>query len=103
MLQQISSLEEYQRTYKNSIEHPENFWADVAENFLWKKKWDKVFCGGFEKADYKWYEGGKINITENCLDRHLESSGNKTAILWEPNNPTEQNRKISYNELHVQV
>ena len=103
MLQQISSLEEYKTTYKNSIEQSENFWSDVADNFLWKKKWDKVFSGGFEKADYKWFEGGKLNITENCIDRHLEKFGNKTAILWEPNNPTEQNRKISYNELHEAV
>ncbi|GDX51366.1 acetyl-coenzyme A synthetase [Bacteroidota bacterium] len=103
MLQRISSLKEYQTTYKNSIEQSENFWSEVADNFLWKKKWEKVFSGGFEKADYKWFEGGKLNITENCIDRHLEKFGNKTAILWEPNNPTEQNRKISYNELHEAV
>lgn len=103
MLQRISSLKEYQTTYKNSIEQSENFWSEVADNFLWKKKWEKVFSGGFEKADYKWFEDGKLNITENCIDRHLEKFGNKTAILWEPNNPTEQNRKISYNELHEAV
>ncbi len=103
MLQRILSLEEYRTAYKNSLEHSEHFWADVADNFLWKKKWDKVFSGGFEKADYKWYEGGKLNITENCIDRHLKLRGNKTAIIWEPNNPTEKNRIISYNELHAEV
>ncbi len=103
MLKQISSIEEYTNSYKMSISQPENFWAVIAENFLWKKKWTQIFSGGFEKADYKWFEGGKLNITENCLDRHLELLGNKTAILWEPNNPSEQNRKISYNELHEEV
>ncbi len=99
----ISSVEEYHHQYKGSIESPENFWAEIAENFFWKKKWSNVFSGGFEKADFKWFEGGKLNISENCLDRHLESLGNKTAIIWEPNNPSEQNRKISYKELHEQV
>ncbi|MEI7801179.1 MAG: acetate--CoA ligase [Bacteroidota bacterium] len=103
MLERISSLEEYYRIYKYSIEKPENFWTEVAENFSWKKKWDKVFSGGFEKVDYKWFEGGKLNITENCIDRHLNSIGNKTAILWEPNNPNEQGRKISYKELLEEV
>ena len=102
-MKQISSLEEYHSTCKYSVEHPENFWADVAENFSWRKKWDKVFSGGFEKVDYKWFEGGKLNITENCIDRHLQSLGNKTAIIWEPNNPSETNRIISYKELHTEV
>ncbi len=103
MLKKISSLLEYEEQYQQSISSPEKFWAEVAESFLWKKKWSNVFSGGFEKVDYKWFEGAQLNITENCIDRHLDSFGNKTAIIWEPNNPSEPNRIISYNELHKEV
>lgn len=103
MLQKISSYEEYSNAFNESINNPNDFWGEVAHSFSWKKKWDKVFSGGFEKADYKWFEGGRLNITENCLDRHLESIGDKTAIIWEPNNPSEKNRQLTYSELHEEV
>lgn len=103
MLQKISSHEEYTNAFNESINNPNDFWGEVAHSFSWKKKWDKVFSGGFEKADYKWFEGGRLNITENCLDRHLESIGDKTAIIWEPNNPFEKNRQLTYSELHEEV
>ena len=103
MLQKISSHEEYTNAFNESINNPNDFWGKVAHSFSWKKKWDKVFSGGFEKADYKWFEGGRLNITENCLDRYLESIGDKTAIIWEPNNPSEKNRQLTYRELHEEV
>lgn len=103
MSYRISSFEEYQIEYKKSVETPEQFWAEKAENFLWRKKWDKVLEWNFTEPDVKWFIGGKLNITENCLDRHLAERGNQTAIIWEPNNPKEEGRKLTYNELHEEV
>lgn len=99
----ITSFEEYQTEYTQSVENPKQFWADKAEHFQWRKKWDKVLEWNFEKPDVKWFIGGKLNITENCLDRHLADRGNQTAIIWEPNNPNEEVRKLTYNELHEEV
>jgi acetyl-CoA synthetase len=99
----INSFEEYQSEYTKSIENPEQFWADKAEHFLWRKKWDKVLEWNFTQPDVKWFIGGKLNITENCLDRHLAERGNRTAIIWEPNNPNEEVRKLTYKELHEEV
>jgi acetyl-CoA synthetase len=99
----IQTFEEYQREYKRSIESPEEFWADVATDFVWRKKWDKVLTWDFLKAEVKWFEGGKLNITENCIDRHLATRANQTAIIWEPNNPNDKAKHITYKELHEQV
>ena len=99
----ITSFQEYQSEYKKSVEHPETFWAEQAENFVWKKKWDKVLEWNFNEPNVKWFIGGKLNITENCLDRHLKIRGDQTAIIWEPNNPNEQGRKLTYKELHAEV
>jgi len=80
----IKSSEEYFRVYKQSVEHPEAFWAEIArENFSWKKPWDCVLEWGFLKPEVTWFKGAKLNITENCIDRHLETRGEKTAILFE--------------------
>ena len=87
---QIRSLEEYQKAYKESVEDPDKFWSGIAENFYWRKKWDKVLDWNFTEPRIKWFQGGKLNITENCLDRHLEKLGDTPAIIWEPNNPEEQ-------------
>jgi acetyl-CoA synthetase len=103
MLNKINSIEEYYSEYKKSIENPEKFWAEKAETFLWKKKWDKVLDWNFSEPNVNWFTGGKLNITENCLDRHLKTLGNQTAIIWEPNNPDEAVRKLSYKELHEKV
>ena len=103
MIPRITSYDEYKRAYELSISDPENFWADVAEGFHWKEKWKRIHSGGFENVDYKWFEGAKLNISENCLDVHLKSSGEKTAIIWEPNNPDEKNRTLTYHELHHEV
>lgn len=99
----IRSFEDYTETYKQSIDKPETFWAAVASEFLWRKKWTKVLEWDFNKPEVKWFIGGKLNITENCLDRHLESKGEKTAIIWEPNSPNDKSRSITYRELHQQV
>lgn len=100
---QIKSFEQYQETYKKSIENPELFWASVAENFVWKKKWDKVLEWNFKEPNVKWFQRGKLNITENCLDRHLETQANTPAIIWESNNPEEHHRVLTYKELHFKV
>ena len=102
-MKKINSIEQYQSAYKQSVSHPEAFWAELAHSFVWKKKWDTVLKWDFDTPSVKWFEGGKLNITENCLDRHLEALGDKTAILWEPNNPEEDAKHISYKELHQRV
>jgi len=102
-MKKINSFEEYLSTYEKSVSHPEAFWTELAHSFVWKKKWDTVLKWDFDTPSVKWFEGGKLNITENCLDRHLEALGDKTAILWEPNNPKEDAKHISYKELHQRV
>jgi acetyl-CoA synthetase len=100
---QIKTLEEYHEAYKNSVEKPDEFWGEVAENFLWRKKWDKVLEWNFEEPKVEWFKGAKLNITENCIDRHLEEMGEKPAIIWEPNNPEERTRVVTYTRLHKRV
>tara|TARA_B100000809_G_scaffold57505_2_gene53642 strand:- start:16583 stop:18475 length:1893 start_codon:yes stop_codon:yes gene_type:complete len=99
----IKSFEEYQTQYKKSLENPEQFWGNIAHTFTWKKKWDTILDWNFEEPKVKWFEGGQLNITENCLDRHLETKGTQTAIIWEPNNPNDKTIKLSYKELHQKV
>src|SRR5689334_10129896 len=100
---QIKSLEQYHETYRKSVENPEAFWGEIAENFQWRKKWDKVLQWNFKEPDIKWFSGGKLNITENCIDRHLEKLGDKPAIIWEPNDPDEHHRILTYRELYHKV
>ncbi|MFY9310493.1 MAG: acetate--CoA ligase [Bacteroidia bacterium] len=103
-MKRITSFEQYTTEYKKSIDTPEKFWSEQAEEFVWKKKWDKVLDWNFDEPDVKWFQGGKLNITENCLDRHLKSGkGEQVAILWEPNHPEAEVRKITYKELHLEV
>ena len=100
----IKHLEEYYKVYRKSVREPEVFWEEIAEeHFTWHKKWDKVLEWDFKKPEIKWYQGAKLNITENCIDRHLRTKGNKTAILFEPNDPGEQAEHITYNQLHERV
>ncbi|MFV0155652.1 acetate--CoA ligase [Empedobacter falsenii] len=99
----INSFSEYKKAYRKSTKDPEKFWDKIAENFVWHKRWDKTLEYNFETADFKWFQGGKLNITENILDRHLEKNGNKTALIWEPNNPLEETRIITYRQLHSKV
>jgi acetyl-CoA synthetase len=100
---QLKSFDEYKAAYKKSVDEPEAFWASVAENFVWKKKWDKVLEWNFKDPSIEWFKGAKLNITENCLDRHLEKNGNTPAIVWESNDPDEHHRILTYNELHFKV
>ncbi|MES2286870.1 MAG: acetate--CoA ligase [Bacteroidota bacterium] len=102
-MERITSFEQYEKEYKKSVENPEAFWAEQAEQFTWHKKWDKVLEWNFDEPAINWFSGGKLNITENCLDRHLEKRGDQIAIIAEPNNPNEEARKISYKELHREV
>ncbi len=100
----IKHLEEYWQVYRKSVRNPENFWEEIAEeHFLWRKKWDKVLSWDFSKPEVKWFEGAQLNITENCIDRHLATRGDKTAILFEPNDPSEGAQHITYKELHERV
>jgi len=99
----INSFKEYKTQYEQSIKDPEKFWSEKAEHFYWQKKWDNVLEWDFEKPEIKWFEGAQLNITENCLDRHLDTIGNKTAIIWEPNDPDEESRHITYRQLFVKV
>ena len=96
----ITSFEQYEKEYKESVDHPEQYWAQKAEQFVWKKKWDKVLDWNFSEPNVKWFVNGKLNITENCLDRHLGTLGNTPAIIWEPNDPEEDHRILTYRQLH---
>ena len=102
---QIRSMDQYEMAYRVSIAQPEQYWASVAEHFQWKKKWDpaRVLEWNFQEPSVKWFEGAKLNITENCIDRHLATLGDKPAIIWEPNNPEERTRVVTYNRLHKRV
>tara|TARA_R110002049_G_scaffold70401_1_gene181898 strand:+ start:2420 stop:4327 length:1908 start_codon:yes stop_codon:yes gene_type:complete len=100
----IKHLEEYYQVYRKSVRNPEAFWEEIAEeHFLWRKKWDKVLSWDFTKPEVKWFEGAQLNITENCIDRHLATRGEKTAILFEPNDPKDPAEHITYNELYKRV
>ncbi|WP_299189923.1 acetate--CoA ligase [uncultured Aquimarina sp.] len=100
----IKHLEEYFQVYRKSVRNPELFWSEIAEeHFLWRKKWDKVLEWDFAKPEVKWFQGAKLNITENCIDRHLYVRGDKTAILFEPNNPKDPAEHITYDQLHERV
>jgi acetyl-CoA synthetase len=100
---QIRSFQEYKEAYKQSIEHPEEFWSQIADHFSWRKKWDKVLDWNFKEPSVKWFDGATLNITENCIDRHLDTRGDQPAIIWEPNDPNERVRVVTYNRLHKRV
>lgn len=103
MTLQIRTLEEYHAAYQRAVENPEAFWAEQAETFQWRKPWDKVLDWNFEEPDIKWFLGGQLNITENCLDRHLSTRGDQIALLWEANDPEAPNRSFTYRQLHAEV
>ena len=97
------NINEYNDLYNKSLSNPENFWSEIASTFSWRNKWTKTLEYDFNKPEFKWFLNGKLNITENCLDRHVQSNPNKTAILFEPNDPNQSAQKISYKELHRRV
>jgi acetyl-CoA synthetase len=100
---QITSMEQYEMAYRVSVSQPEEFWGSVASHFHWRRKWDRVLEWNFKEPLVKWFAGAKLNITENCLDRHLQDRGDQPAIIWEPNDPSEHTRVITYNTLHEKV
>lgn len=100
---QVRSMNEYETAYRASISNPEEYWSSVASHFQWRKKWNKVLEWNFKEPDVKWFSGGKLNITENCLDRHLTTIGDQPAIIWEPNDPAEKGKTFTYKELHTKV
>ncbi|MBK9378497.1 MAG: acetate--CoA ligase [Saprospiraceae bacterium] len=100
---QILSLENYREAHRRSVDHPELFWAEVAENFQWKKKWDRILEWNFTEPRIEWFGGAKLNITENCLDRYLSGMADTAALIWEPNDPNEAHRILSYQELYDKV
>ena len=102
-MKKISTFEDYEQRYAESIKDPEGFWDDVANDFLWRKKWNKVLEWDFYRPEVKWFIGGKLNITENCIDRHLPARAHQTAIIWEPNDPADEAIKITYQELYDEV
>ena len=109
---QLTSEEQYREAYSKSVSEPEAFWGEIAETFEWREPYEKVLSWDFDTPDVRWFEGGKLNITENCLDRHIEAGqGSQTAIIWEPNEPGNPRvdgnrpgtRHISYRQLHQEV
>lgn len=103
MTLQIKSIEQYHEAYKKSVDDPEGFWAEQAETFTWHQKWHTVLKNDFITPDVRWFEGGKMNITENCLDRHIATKGDQTAILWEANEANEPSVKYTYKQLLAEV
>ena len=100
---QIKSFEQYHTDYNKSVADPEAFWESVAENFVWQKKWDKVLEWNFTEPKIEWFKNGKLNITENCIDRHLPARADDPAFIWEPNHPEERVRVVTYARLHKRV
>jgi len=103
MVPRISTLGGYIFEYQKSVTNPTGFWAHVADSFFWRKKWDCVLDWDFEKARMEWYSGAKLNITENIFERHLFYRGNQKALIWEPNDPAEPVRELTYQELFDEV
>jgi acetyl-CoA synthetase len=100
----IKDLENYFKMYKKSVREPRKFWDKIAdEEFTWYQKWDKIFEFDMQEASFKWFVNGKLNIVKNCIDRHLNKRGDKTAIIFEPNDPKEEAQHITYNDLYVRV
>ena len=99
----IASFTEYQSQYKKSVENPEQFWGEIAQTFTWQKPFSKVCKWNFDEPNVKWFLDGKVNITENALDRHLETRANKTALIWEANDEQSPSVKYTYKELYEAV
>lgn len=100
---QLTSLESRNQAHRESLENPEEFWGRIADQFTWKRKWDRVLDWNFEEPNVRWFDGAQLNITENCLDRHLPERGNDIALIWESNSPNEESKKYTYKALHEAV
>ncbi len=99
----IKTWEDYEKAYARSVNDPEGFWGDIAGEFVWRKKWNTALQWNFDEPKIEWFKGAKLNITENCLDRHLSTRGNKLALIWEPNEPKEKFIRLTYRELLEKV
>jgi len=99
----LESFEKYQNAYKESVENPSEFWNGIAQNYQWQQPWSNTLDWNFSTPNIKWFEGGKLNITENCLDRHLPEHGDDVALIWEPNDPKDKEVRMTYKELHAEV
>jgi acetyl-CoA synthetase len=95
----IESSEQYGEFYNESLNNTDPYWSKIADTFTWKKKWDSVQSGGFDNLDMKWFDGATLNITENCLDRHVKTNPDKVAIIWEPNDPKDKTLTFTYKEV----
>lgn len=100
---QLTSANAYEAAYQKSVQDPEAFWAEIAANFTWQKPWDKVLNWNFREPKIEWFKGGLLNITENCLDRHLATRAQAPAIIWESNDPEEHHRVLTYQDLYFKV
>lgn len=99
----INSFEDYQVAYQKSVDDPAGYWEEIAGHYQWRKNWDTVLEWNFDEPKVEWFKGAKLNITENCLDRHLATQPDTTALIWEPNDPSDKFKKYSYRELHAEV
>jgi acetyl-CoA synthetase len=99
----IKSLDEYKKAFDQAVKDPEGYWNEIAQSFQWRKPWSKTLEWNFDEPSVKWFVDGKLNITENCLDRHLKTRGNKLALIWEPNDPKEKYIRFTYKEVHEHV
>ena len=100
---QIKTKDQYHQDYAHSLQDPEGFWSGIADHFIWRRKWDRVLDWNFTEPRVSWFSGAQLNITENCIDRHLADKADQPAIVWEPNDPSEASRTISYRQLAEQV
>lgn len=103
MSDRLHTLSGYLYEYQKSVSQPEEFWARIADSFFWRKRWNKTLEWNFEKPDVKWFAGGKLNITENIFERQLFTHADQAAIIWEPNDPNEETRTLTYRELYEEV
>ena len=103
MINKIATLGGYIHEYQKSVTNPEDFWSQIAESFYWRKKWDKILEWDFKEPEIKWFLNGKLNITENIFERNIFTRGDQTALIWEPNDPSEKNRSFTYTELFIEV
>ena len=100
---QLRTFSDYEKAYAASINEPVKFWEEIAAAFSWQEPWHKTLEWEFATPAVKWFQGGRLNITENCLDRHLKTQGEDIALLWEPNDPKEREVRLTYRELHSEV
>ena len=99
----IISIDEYNKAYQESVDDPEKFWSGIARHFTWHRRHNTVLEWNFDEPSVKWFSGAQLNITENCIDRHLDRKGNDAAFIWEPNEPDQRAKTISYNQLAAEV